>query len=394
VDILYHHRTLLDGAEGIHITAMIRAFETLGHRVTTVSPGTSSPAHGAGSIAAALRRVLPQAAFELAAAAVSISEGPTGGRLLKRLRPDVVYKRHALNDIGMLKAASAAGIPSVLEVNALYSSSSLGQFEPLRFPRVAVAIERAALELATIVVTVSSPLKALVHELAPRVRRVLVVPNGVDAGVFHPHISGARIREQLSLPQEAVVVGWCGIMRSWHGLGLMLDAIKGTDYFLLLIGDGPERAKLERMSAQIGVANRVRFAGRIPQAQVPEYLAAIDIGVVADDLTRYASPMKLFEYMAMGKPVVAPNLPNVCDVIKDGSEGLLFDAGSPSSLAMRLTELRDADLRVSLGTRGRAQVDRDRNWIGNATQILAAVRNAEPAMRAITQAPPYHRLTR
>lgn len=373
--ILYHHRTLLDGAEGIHIREMIRAFEALGHRVITLSPGTApdgvrGPA-AASRLGGLMRRHLPRAFFEAGTAAYNVAEWGTARRAMRRWRPAFVYKRHALNDVGVLHAARAAGVPSVLEVNALYSSASLGQFEPLRFRRLARAAERTALELADVVVAVSSPLAAMVQDMAPRVRSVLVMPNGVDAARFHPAISGSTIRAQFDLPESAVVVGWCGIMRSWHGLDLLLHAVARTPCFLFLIGDGPERARVERGAQELGLQGRVRFAGRVPEADVPTYLAAIDIGVVADDLTRYASPMKLLEYMAMGKAVVAPDLPNIRDVLSDGVEGLLFEPGSVHLLAARLKELDDDDeARVRFGRNGRAKVETERNWIANAGQVL------------------------
>jgi glycosyltransferase involved in cell wall biosynthesis len=363
----------MDGAEGIHIREMIHAFEALGHQVVTLSPGTAHGHREAGRAGGMVRWMLPGAVFELATAAYNIAEWRSGRRMLRRLRPAFVYKRHALNDVGVLQAARDAGVPSVLEVNALYSSASLGQFEPLRFQRLARAAERKAIELADVVVTVSSPLGALVREIAPRVRSVLVMPNGVDAARFDPAISGSPIRTDFDLPESAVVVGWCGIMRSWHGLELLLSAIAQTSCLLFFIGDGPERPRIEQMVRELGLVDRVRFAGRVPESEVPRYLAAVDVGVVADDLTRYASPMKLLEYMAMGKAVVAPDLPNIRDVLSDGVEGLLFEPGSASSLAARLTNLEDPIFRASLGRGGRRSAETDRNWFSNARRVLRAL---------------------
>ncbi len=374
VKILYHHRTLLDGAEGIHIREMIRAFEAIGYHVTPLSPAASARSGGeVATIPALARRVLAGRLFELAAAGYSISESRRGRRLMRDLRPDFLYKRHALNDVGMLSAARSAGVPSVLEVNVLYSSESLGQFEPLRFRRLGRAAERKALELADIVVTVSTPLKTLVLDIAPRARMVMVLPNGVDPVRFNPGIDAIALRAGYGFPDAAVVVGWCGMMRAWHGLDLLLDAVARTPYFLLFVGDGPERSNVEQRARAMGLGDRVRFAGRIAQTAVPEQLAAIDIGVVADDLTRYASPMKLLEYMAMGKPVVAPDLPNIRDVMADRSEGLLFEPGNAASLAAALQALADPEARRRLGACGRTRVENDRNWLANARRVLAAV---------------------
>jgi glycosyltransferase involved in cell wall biosynthesis len=363
----------MDGAEGIHIREMIKAFEALGHTVVTSGPGASGGDARASGWRGVLRRTLPQGGFELATAAYNIPEWYSGRRLLARTRPAFVYKRHALNDIGMLHAARAAGVPSVLEVNVLYSSMSLGAFEPLHFSRLARHNERKGLELADVVITVSSPLAELVRELAPNLRAMLVLPNGVDPRRFHPDISGSAVRTRFAIPADAVVVGWCGIMRSWHRLELLLEALGTTRHFLLLVGDGPARDSIERQARAMGLEERVKFAGRVAADDVPTYLAAIDIGVVADDLTGYASPMKLLEYMAMGKPVVAPDLPNIRDLVAHGSEAQLFTPGDACSLAAGFRELNDAHVRQALGSRGRDRVEHERNWLSNAKRILSAI---------------------
>jgi glycosyltransferase involved in cell wall biosynthesis len=162
-------------------------------------------------------------------------------------------------------------------------------------------------------------------------------------------------------------------MRPWHGLDVLLRAISMTNLSLMLIGDGPDRARIERVCQQLGLAHRVCFTGRVPQTSMPEHLAAVDIGVVADDQTQYASPMKLLEYMSMSKPVVAPDLPNIRDIVTDHDEGLLFEPGSAESLAERLTTLEDGALRARLGARGRLRVEADRNWISNAQRVLGAI---------------------
>jgi glycosyltransferase involved in cell wall biosynthesis len=336
VKILYHHRTLLDGAEGIHVREMVRAFEALGHTVTTFGPAAGR-ANGAG-LASRVRRVLPQAGFELATIAYNLPERYSARRLLARTCPAFLYKRHALNDIGILQAARAARVPAVLEVNVLYSSRSLGEFEPLHFPRLARRTERKGLELADLVITVSSPLATLVKELSPNVRSLLVLPNGADPQRFRPDILGDAVRARFNIPPQATVVGWCGFMRSWHRIDLLLEAQRSSGQFLLLIGDGPTREDIAAQVREFGLETRVRFAGRVSEADIPGHLAAIDIGVVADDLTGYASPMKLFEYMGMGKPVVAPNLPNIRDVITHGVQGMLFEPGDAASLTAASAE--------------------------------------------------------
>jgi glycosyltransferase involved in cell wall biosynthesis len=319
-----------------------------------------------------VKRALPQVLFECAAAGYNLPEHLQAMRLMRSGRPDLVYARHALNDIGVLGAARDAHVPTVLEVNTLYSSDAYQVFEPLVLRRVARALERKALRLASLVVTVSTPLAGLVQALAPGVR-TLTVPNGANPEQFEPSVDGTAIRRQYGIEAGCMVVGWSGALRAWHGLELLIEAVaQRPEVVLLVIGDGPDRPRVEAQVRRLGVGARVRFAGRVPRDRMAEHLAAIDIGVVADDLTRYASPMKLVEYMAMGKAVVAPDLANIRDVVTDGSDGLLFRPGDAGSLGAQLARLADAGCREGLGRAGRAKVVTERNWTEVARSILGA----------------------
>src|SRR5688572_30736134 len=129
--ILYHHRTLADGAEGIHIAAMVEAFSTLGHDVRVVGVPPHENLSTRREVAQAVRQMLPKAIFECCALALNAPEYLTVARQIRRNRPDLLYKRHARLDISALAAASRAGIPSVLEVNSLFTQGKYHEHEPL-----------------------------------------------------------------------------------------------------------------------------------------------------------------------------------------------------------------------------------------------------------------------
>ena len=371
--ILYHHRTLGDGAEGIHIREMIEAFRDLGHRVTVLGAVGEKPPR-TGRIAR-LRARVPQAVFEMGALAYSAADYAAIRRTLRTERPDLVYKRHALLDVGVVLAAKHAGIPLVLEVNTAYASPALQCFEPLRFRTLAARAERTAFCGATLVAAVSSPLAEYVRSAADHAASVIVLPNGTDPRKFRDHPGlGDRVRRALGW-QEDVVIGWAGVLREWHRLDLLLEAVRAIpEARLVLVGDGPERPRIERLARELGLADRFHVTGRIPHQQMPEYIAAMDVAVAADDRTGYASPMKVLEYMAMERAVVAPRLPNIEDVVEDGHDGVLFDRGSVESLQQVLLHLvGDQDARLRLGHNARHTVETKRTWIGNAQSILAAV---------------------
>ena len=372
--ILYQHRTLADGAEGVHIAAMVDAFRALGHEVRVVGMAAGGASSPGTSMAARVKQLLPAPLLELAALAVNAPEYAATLREIAQFKPDLLYKRHARFDVAALAAAARAGIPSVLEVNCLFSQPPYVQFEPMTFLRMATAVERRALHQASLVVTVSSPLARLARTLAGV--DALVVPNGADISRFdRASADPARVRSRYGLG-DRLVVGWVGVLRDWHGLELLLDAIgQLPDVHLLVVGDGPGRAALDERARAADVAGRVTVTGRVAHDEMPHFIAAMDVAVVADERTGVASPMKLLEYMAMGTAVIAPAMDNIRDVVTDRENGLLFAPGNRDALLVCLRELRDDHaLRASLGANARASVERDRTWTRIAGRILDRVR--------------------
>jgi glycosyltransferase involved in cell wall biosynthesis len=371
--ILYHHRTLADGAEGIHIAEMVRAFRELGHDVHVLGLAASDAAEGRRQGIAKLRAAVPALAFELASMAGNLVEYLEMRRAIRRIAPAFVYKRHARNDVAALLAARHAGVPAVLEVNCLFTGPGYREFEPLALEPLAVRFERRALTLADVRLAVSTPLARLIETMAGVQSTVL--PNGADPVRFDPaRVPAETVRERYGLG-GSFVVGWTGVLREWHGLELLLDAVaRVPDARLLIVGDGPARGAIDARAAALRLADRVVITGRVPHAEVAGHVAAMDVAVVAHDRTGVASPMKLLEYMAMAKAVVAPRLDNVRDVVDDERTGLLFTPGDVDALAQTLGRLAgDVPYRLQLGRNARAVIETERNWHRIAERVLESV---------------------
>lgn len=375
--ILYHHRTLGDGAEAVHINEMIDAWRRLGHEVRVnalVSAAPSPAGRGRGRLVERIRRALPEFMYELAQLALSAASAASFARALAEYQPDFVYKRHARYDFGPVWAARRCGIPIILEVNCVYSSPILRQFEPIRFPRLLTSVERWIFRRSTRNIAVSKPLADELLTAARGEAQVTVMPNGVNHDRFRPGGAGAEVRRSLGLGQRQVI-GFVGTLWRWHGLELLIEALtllKTPDVHLLIVGDGESRQDLAARVTALGLADRVTFVGRVPHGEVASYVGAMDVAVLPAESRAHASPMKILEYMAMARPVVAPRLASIQELITEGIEGLLFTPGDPRALAECIDRLLASPAECqAIGARGRLRVESDRNWDRNAQDVIA-----------------------
>jgi glycosyltransferase involved in cell wall biosynthesis len=391
--ILYHHRTLGDGAEGIHVAEMVRALERLGHEVRVVSLiGERTNVRSARQRGwARVARLLPGFLYEVG----ELSYNVTGSLLLERavreFRPDAIYDRYVSYSYAAVLAARRHRLPILLEVNSPYSYQKQTFDERLYFPRLNRSMERRICRDATTVITVSTPLKKFLVSIGVPGERVVVMPNGVDSDAFHPALDGASVRASLGAHNK-LVVGFTGILRPWHGLELLLDAFsvvsaQRDDLHLLIVGDGPSRAPIEREAATRGLADRVTITGRQPHEAVRGFVAAMDV-TVSPRATFYASPMKIVEYMSMGKTIVAPDMENIRDLITGEVDGVLFTPESSRALADALLRvLADAELRRRLGDAARATVLARRTWLHNAHAVVELFERARPTRHGAVEAP-------
>ena len=176
-------------------------------------------------------------------------------------------------------------------------------------------------------------------------------------------------------------LGFVGFVRHWHGLDRVLRGLaawKGAPRLdLTVVGDGPARVDLEFLAAELGLADRVRFTGLATREEIPSLVAGFDIALQPASVP-YASPLKLFEYMAAGQAIIAPDQPNIREVLEQGRTALLFDPANPEAMWQGIETLaRDAALRARLGAAARKEVlRRDFTWAGNARRVVALAEGA------------------
>ncbi|HVY62855.1 MAG TPA: glycosyltransferase, partial [Planctomycetota bacterium] len=160
---------------------------------------------------------------------------------------------------------------------------------------------------------------------------------------------------------------------------------------LLVVGDGPAREELLAVGRELGIADRIKITGRVKHDEIPAHVAAMDVAV-SPRATFYASPMKIAEYMAGGRAVIAPRMANIEDMVDDGRTGLLFEPESAESLARALRRaLESAPLRRRLGRAAREEVEARLNWSSNARRIAEIAKQAIlQRSRELLKLPPPH----
>jgi glycosyltransferase involved in cell wall biosynthesis len=388
------------GGGSIHIRAFVSALRHLNHEVTVTCHAASnestdarngsrdllplrlgewnralaSSIRGANRLAGSRGRYHP----DLVRGLHNLTAFRLAARHVRAHRPNFIYERNSLWGMTGLWLARKYSLPLVLEVNAPLAYEQK-QYRGLTFSSLAEWTERMIWCGADLIVVVSESLRRHLQEAGVRPERIRVLPNAVDANLFHNRLDGEPVRKRFHLGSR-FVVGFLGTFKQWHGADLLMEAFQrlhqgDPDMHLLLVGDGPLRESLQEKIRQAGLEHEVTLAGKVTHQEVPLYLATMDVAVAPyPDLSKfYFSPLKLFEYMAAGRAIVASRLGQIAEVIVDGESGLLFKPGDVEDLVRCIRRLReDSRLRLALGKQA-SMTSRSYTWSKNASQVVAWV---------------------
>lgn len=386
------------GGGAVHICCLVKALRNLGHEVALVChaavdkvPGApNSDAHLFPLRLAAWNRTVARSIRaanrfaglkgrhhpDVVRALHNYSAFRMASRVVGTFRPDVVYERYTLWGMAGIWLARKHSLPLMLEVNApLAYEQQL--YRGLMFPSLAQRAELSAWRGSKLVIGVSQPLCQQLQEAGVQSERIRVLPNAVDASLFRADLDGDAVRKRFQLGNR-FVVGFLGTFKQWHGVDLLLEAFRELhraepEFHLLLIGDGPLRESLQRKVQEEKLHDAVTFTGQVPHQEVPPYLAAMDVAVAPyPDLGNfYFSPLKLFEYMAVHRAVVASRSGQISEILVDGKNGLLFEAGNVAELIRCIRRLKnDPELRLSLGKEAGVG-SQSYTWSKNARQVIA-----------------------
>jgi glycosyltransferase involved in cell wall biosynthesis len=376
--ILYSHRIQSRDGQSVHLEDLVAAFRAAGHEVLVVGPSFYA-ATGFGAETnwvARLRAVLPGAIGELAELAYNI---PAWWRLRQaaaRFQPDFIYERYNLFYLAGMVLARERRIPYLVEVNSPLAEERIAH-GGLKLGGLARWAERTVWRAADRVFAVTAVLGARITAVGVDPARLVITPNGINLDRFAARapVIDAPATDAPAAARRAVL-GFIGFVRPWHGIEPVIEALAAsTERFdFIIAGEGPARPTLEAMVAAFGLGAHVTFAGLVPRDAVPGFLAVIDIALQPRAVD-YASPLKLFEYMAAGCAIVAPDQPNLREILTDGETALLFEPENWSALWSCIARLAsDPALRARLGAAARAEIiARDYTWAGNAARVIAAL---------------------
>ena len=395
----------------IHVREMIAAFARAGHEVILAAQVLNkSPWEKPASVAATLLHLPPARAAQAAAQALKEFHARVGvesslpgevrrllynqelaTELLRRFdghAPDFIYERASLYGTAGVTTARALGVPLLVELNAplaeeqtTYRGNGLGD--------LARRAEQWSLGQADAVLAVSAALREHALSFGLEAAKVHVFPNGVDPARFQPGPPEEPWRARLGLGLGPVL-GFVGGLRPWHGVEVLPDLLGRLvpfhpDLRLVIAGDGPLRANLEASLRERGLAERAVFTGAVAHDDMGAVIRLFDIALAPYpmlDHAFYFSPLKVFEYMASGIPVVAPHCGQIAELVRHGETGWLYPAGDVDALTTACHHLlRQPKLRSALGRAAAHFIRSHYTWDHNARRAVALAGSLITAQR-------------
>jgi glycosyltransferase involved in cell wall biosynthesis len=376
----------------VHVREMIAAWHKAGHTVCVISPAMEPATHEAFF-------PLPAAAHhlqmfnelerldtflgmktrirqELRNLLYNLTLYETALPYLQSRQVDCIYERYSLFSYAGIRLARACGVPHILEVNAPLAYEQ-EKTRGLEMKELACQTECRIMRETDAVIVVSRRLQEFVATCGVPESHIHILPNAVDPQRFATADNGVAVRTQLQLNGKRVI-GFVGSLKPWHGTETLCKAFHALHAavphtHLLLIGDGPEREALWEYVISNNIKDAVTFTGNVSYNSIPNYISAMDITVAPYNPSEnfYFSPIKIFEYMIMGKPIIAGRIGQVEEFIIDGETGVLFEPGNIAQLTAALTQLTtDVQLCHGLGARAQAWVQQERTWDNNARRVI------------------------
>jgi glycosyltransferase involved in cell wall biosynthesis len=297
--------------------------------------------------------------------------------IVQHFQPEAIVYRTRLFNQAPFKVGKQNGIPVLCEINTLKTIENRINGHT-RVTSLTKNAERRMIHEADAIFTVSNAIARQIERYCPQ-GPVHVIPNGVDVDVFNPDCYDKnKAKSRLGLNGKKVI-GYVGSYKKWHGLDTTMETLSllqkiDPSYHLILVGHGECSLQVNAMVSRLRLDHAVTQTGPVPHDAIGDIMAAFDVALMSYPVIDpfYFSPLKMFEYMAMGVCVVATAVGQIAEVISSGENGLLVSSPEPGQFAIAVQEAMEQA--ASLGPAGRRHVMNHYSWQANARQVLETCR--------------------
>ncbi|MBK7448561.1 MAG: glycosyltransferase family 4 protein [Anaerolineales bacterium] len=336
----------------VRANAILNGLEALGHTVIRIEAAEDKEARLAVSTYQNLikNRLPSSIALKLRDVGRVVQSRRYTHRLIEAIehhRPDCILETHVPFNLAGKLASDKTGTPLIIDDVAPVWEEE--QQYGVGFKSLAQKTYQQVANRANLLIAVNKTLKKYLLEQGLPEKKILVVENGIDGLLFNPLVDGRKYRAQYGFREDEVVLVFVGSFQPYHRVDFLLNAfaniVTKQPARLLFVGDGNHRPEAEVLAKRLGLADKTVFTGRIPYDEVSAYAAAGDIAVMPAT-NEYGNPMKVYEYMALGKAVIAPNQDTITEIAKHNQNAYLFEPENVQSLGLAIQMLiDDANLR-------------------------------------------------
>lgn len=370
--ILYHHRVASKDGQYVHIEEIIKSLKKLGHEILLVAPsaGENQEFGGDGGVVAKLKAKLPKWLYEIVEFSYSFYAFAKLAKTILKEKPAFIYERYNLFNPAGVWAKKIFKVKLILEVNApLFEERS--KYDGISLKKFAKWTQKYTWNNADKVLPVTHVLAKDIINYGVDETKIEVIANGINKAEFIDAKHESPLKVDIS---NKVVIGFVGFCREWHGLDKIVDMLtlpENENLFFLIVGDGPIITEIRQQAARLNVEGRIHITGIVNRSEMPNWLVPIDIAL-QPAVVPYASPLKMLEYMATGKAIVAPAQDNIKELLADNENALLFEKDNKEAFISCIQTLAsNAELRVSLSKEAKKSIDNDGlTWDLNAERIL------------------------
>jgi len=376
-------RGMQQGGSFTHFRGVVKGFDKLGYKIHYI---------GSGRIEVPnldfLQSIIPYPSkfnfLEIPEIYYNWRFIPRAYKIARTQKPLFIYQRHSIFNVCGVVLSYLTKTPLILEYNGSEAWIRQKWGGLLIFKRLCYFMENICLRKADLIAVVSQPIKDELLKQGISGDKILVNYNGVDSEKFNSDIDGLAIRKKLGL-EHKIIVGTLSTFGVWHGTKVFSQAVKpiiqqcnNSAIHFLFIGDGTLRPECERIIQESEMENHVSFTRTVPFTEIQQYLAACDILVAShipnsDGTPFFGSPTKLFEYMAMGKGIVASDLDQIGEVLEHKKTAWLVKPGDENDLVNGIIKLaKDKKLREELGKNAREEVVQNYTWEQNTKRIISS----------------------